>query len=423
MHRTAGLAKCFLVLLTLALATPLAGAAYAADEGWLGVMLQPLTDDIIQAMDLEKGATGVLVSDVVEESPADRADLEKGDIIIEIDGIAIKSTDQAVEQVRTHSSGETVKMVILRDGKKEVVTAELGKRGEIEKSKVSRDTEDEGENEYYDIRIPRVERIFEGVKDIKLGKGGQIGIRIQDMTPDLSPYFGVGAQEGVLILEVTEGSPAAEAGLKGGDVVLKVDGKAVCCSQPLVECIRQHELGDKVEITLKRQGETRRMAVEVGEGPGIREIFMGEAGQPGMSMWQEEGPGGHMQKRIQIGEGCMGPRGKGMEGGKRKCIIIGDGCCDMMGKGMEECKRKCAMMGEKCKGMMGKRSGAGEHECMGMQKELMESMDKDPMKCFEKQSLDTMRPPEIGGDLKKEMEDLRHEIENLKKEIEELKES
>ena len=88
-----------------------AGAAYAG-EGWLGVMLQPLSDEIGEAMNLEKGMTGVLVSDVVDGSPADVAGFEKGDVIVEIDGAAVAGVEGAIGKVKDLDPGSTVKMVV-----------------------------------------------------------------------------------------------------------------------------------------------------------------------------------------------------------------------------------------------------------------------------------------------------------------------
>lgn len=438
--RTAGLAKCFLSMLVIALVIPLAAAAYAENEGWLGVMLQPLTDDIIAAMGLEKGAAGVLVSDVVDESPADQVDIEKGDIIIEIDGTAITGVEQAVEQVKSHAVGDQVKVVVLRDGKKQVFTVTLGERGKMEKGMQSMESK-EGPG---GIRMPRVERWIEDFKDFDVSKGGHIGVRIQDITADLSPYFGVGKDGGVLILDVIEGSPAAEAGLRGGDVVLKVDGKPVCCSGPFAELIRQHEPGDKVEITFKRQGEIRRMDVEVGKGPKLFEKFLGEAGAPGVYLWEENVPGGHKRMTVRVGdEGCgptgghkcivlgddccKGMMGKGMGESMKKCMVMGEKCKGMMGMDMDECKQKCKMMGmdmdecmkkcmvmkEKHEGMMGEGSEASMPEGMSIRKKVIKSGDDDPVKCFMMES--------EKGDLKQEVEALRLQIEDLKKEIQGLK--
>jgi hypothetical protein len=428
--RITGLGKCSLGLLAIALVIPLVGAAYAENEGWLGVMLQPLTDEIMSAMDLDKGTTGVLVSDVVDESPADEADVEEGDVIVEIDGTAVTAVDQAVGLVRSHAAGDQVKLVVLRDGQKQVFTVTLGERSMMEKAMPFEEEEKEFSRVW---RQPRVERFFEGPKDFGEGclrdfglvKGGHIGVRIQDITADLGSYFGVGENEGVLVVEVVEGSHAAEAGLRGGDVVLKVDGKPVCCSPPFVRAIRDHEPGDQVEITLKRHGETRRLDVEVGKAPRVFERFLGEAGAPGVYMWEEDVPGGSKRLTVRVDDEGCGPMGKeqhkGMMMGKsmdqcmQMCKEMGEKCHGMMGMDMEECMKKCHMMKGKCEGMMGGGSWASmpEGECK-RKVMIMKSGDDGEVKCLMKES-------GVKGELKEELEALRHEIESLKMEIEGLK--
>ena len=260
--------KPLLILLVLTLALGITGAANAKDEGWLGVMLQPLTDDLIDAMNLGKGVEGVLVSDVVGGSPAEAAGIEKGDVITEVDGTSITSTEGAIEKVRSFAPGDKVKLVVLRDGKKEVVTAVLGKR----------EADDE---DYYNLKIPHMEKIF---RDFRPEPGGHIGVRIQDISADLGSYFGVGEGQGVLILDVEEDSPAARAGLKAGDIVIKVDGKDMTSTGEFASYIRDTEPGQTVELTLKRNKETRRISVEVAEGPDASRVFIERMGKPDVRM-------------------------------------------------------------------------------------------------------------------------------------------
>ena len=195
------------------------------------------------------------------------------------------------------------------------------------------DDEDDDED-YYDVRIPRVERIF---KEINLGQGGYIGVEIRDVSADLGSYFGVGCCEGVLVLEVVEDSPAEKAGLKAGDVIIKADGEDVHRSDGFADYVRGHEPGDKLDITFKRSKETRRVTVEVGENDCAR-IFLNRGGEPDVFRMCRE-PGDLREKCIQMGD---------------KCLMLGHEC-KMLG---EECAEKCKMMmGEgragKCKMMMG----------------------------------------------------------------------
>jgi predicted metalloprotease with PDZ domain len=265
------LPKFGLFLLLLAVAVGIGGAAYAAGEGWLGVMLQPLTDDLREAMTIGKDVEGVLVSDVVAGSPAEAAGFAKGDVIVEIDGTTVTSTEQAISQVKSRTPGDKVKFVVVRGGKREVMTAALGTRevGEQETPE---------SKDYYNLKIPRVERIF---KDFRPEPGGYLGVKVQDISDDLGQYFGVGEGEGVLVLDVMEDTPAERAGLKAGDVITKVDGEEVCDSGELVSYMRDREPGQKVDLTFKRNRETRRAEVELDKSRDAKRVFIKQMGDPG----------------------------------------------------------------------------------------------------------------------------------------------
>jgi S1-C subfamily serine protease len=266
------------VVLTVVVALGVLGSAFAKDEGWLGVMLQPLTGNLKDAMNIGKDVEGVLISDVVTDSPADAAGVEKGDIIVEIEGRSISSADQAIEAVKAYAPGDKVKLVVLREGKREVLTAALGSRSAANKEVAENDNgANENNEEYYNVRIPRVERI---IKEFRSERGGYLGVRVQDISADLGSYFGVGEGEGVLVVDVTDGSPAGMAGIRDGDVIVKVGAEKITDSAQLVEAVREYKPGDKVDLTLKRNRETKRVEAELGEGPGVSNLFMGEAGGP-----------------------------------------------------------------------------------------------------------------------------------------------
>ncbi|HVP58160.1 MAG TPA: PDZ domain-containing protein [bacterium] len=264
------LSRLALTLVLLVVAVGIGGAAYAADAGWLGVMLQPLTDDLRGAMNVGKDVEGVLVSDVVAGSPAEAAGFAKGDVIVEIEGNTITTAEQAISQIKSHAPGDKVKIVAIRAGKREVMTATLGTREAAEEATPE-------SKEYYNIKIPRVERIF---KEFKPEPGGYLGAKVQDISDDLGQYFGVHEGEGVLVLDVMADTPAERAGLKAGDVITKVDGQDVSDSGELVGYLRQHDPGDKVDVTFKRNRETRRVEVELDKAPNAAHIFMKQLGQP-----------------------------------------------------------------------------------------------------------------------------------------------
>jgi len=241
-------------------------------------------------MNIGKDVEGVLVSDVVAGSPAEAAGFAKGDVIVEIDGTTVTSTEQAISQVKSHAPGDKVKIVVVRDGKREVMTAALGTReADVQATPETKD--------YYDIKIPRMERIF---KDFKPEPGGYLGVKAQEISDDLGQYFGVGEGDGVLVLEVMEDTPAERAGLKAGDVITKVDGEDVSDPGELVGYMREREPGQKVDLTLKRNRETRRLYVDLDEAPDAMRIFIKQTGEPGEMEPPCMGAPGNVEVRREI---------------------------------------------------------------------------------------------------------------------------
>ena len=260
-----------LPLLLAGLVVCVAATTYAGESAYLGVMLQPLTVDLKEAMDVERDLRGVLISDIVDESPADEYGLRDGDIIIEIGGEAIETVKGAVEAIKSRAPGDQVKIVVLRDGdKKEVVTVQLGERGE--------DDEEMFEKFHFES-LPGITKHFEGFHK---EHGGYLGVRIENISSsDLAYYFGVDKREGVLVVEVVDDSPAEEAGIQAGDVILKVDGKEVSNTDKLVKYIRKNEPGDDVELTIKRRRRTKTVEVELGGDKSHAKFFMKGHDAPG----------------------------------------------------------------------------------------------------------------------------------------------
>jgi hypothetical protein len=349
---------------------------------------------------------------------------------VEIDGTSIEDVDGAIAKVKDLDPGATVKMVVVREGKREVLTAVLGDRADMAAKLESKDFEvtakDDDEDEYYNFRIPRVKRFF---KDINLGQGGYIGVEIRDISADLGSYFGVGCCEGVLVLGVVEDSPAATAGLKDGDVIIKVDGEDVGHSGEFAAYVRDHEPGDKLDITFLRSKETRRVTVEVGENDCSR-IFLNQAGEPdvfGMCCK----PGELQEKCIQLGDKCF------MVGNECKAMGKEFGhCCKMRG---EECAQKCKMMaGEGCKKdikcdvkvMQCPGKAMEEHGKMMECQRMMQEGKPLPEKDMERIELQRPSPEQIRilrstegaeAELRAEIEQLKTQIEHLEQEMETLR--
>ena len=311
-----------LPLLASIMVLSLGSAIQAKEGGWLGVMLQPLSEEIKEAMDLDAGFEGVLVSDVVDDSPAEEYGVEDGDIIIAIDDVKTPTVKEAVAAVKDRSPGEKVVVAVIREGKKAKIEVELGER----------DIELDKKIEQFEFVMPDMKCLPDMGKQFAhtfMKPHGYLGVRVTDISEDLGDYFGVKGREGVLVIDVVDDSPAEYAGLKEGDVILKVDGKEIKGPDRLVKYMQKCEPGEEVEVTYKRKRRTRTVMVDVEGAPG-----------QGMS-WFQKGDG----MCSCGGKDCKGGSGHKCGSGMKSKKMMKMGCGH---KDMSQCSKKCM---EKCKQM------------------------------------------------------------------------
>ncbi len=169
-------------------------------RGWLGVVIQDLTPELIRALDLPKDTQGALVSDVVDDSPAAKGGLEAGDVVVRMEGGKVDSSAKLRNLVAIAPAGEKVEFQILRDGRKKKMKVKLGER-EGEQQAQSRSSS---------------------------GGGPLGGLSLATPTREQARRFGLDESvEGLVVTGVEPGSAAAHSGFRPGDVVIEVDRKPV----------------------------------------------------------------------------------------------------------------------------------------------------------------------------------------------------
>jgi serine protease Do len=196
----------------------------------------------------EKAATGgVVIDEVFTDTPASRAGLKAGDIVVEYDGERVRSARQFARLVDETPEGRSVKLGAIRDGQRVAVDIVPESRGHGA-AWLSGQVFDRLE----DLRMDMPE-IKVAVPDFEVrtfGRTGRLGVRIQTLTPQLASYFG--ASRGALVTEVDEGSAAAKAGIKAGDVITSIDGRTVEDAADLQRALRSTEEGAEVSIEILR---------------------------------------------------------------------------------------------------------------------------------------------------------------------------
>jgi serine protease Do len=177
----------------------------AVERGYLGVVPQDLTDELAEALGLENGR-GVILAQVTEGSPAARAGLRQGDVVLQFAERDVESAVQFRNLVASQRPGTTVPMVVLRDGERQTLPVQLDPRPGIEELRGGRRTPETPPEE------PEPQ---------------SLGLTVRDLSSEMAQRFGYEDVTGVIIARVEPGSEAAEKGLRPGYVIREVNRRPV----------------------------------------------------------------------------------------------------------------------------------------------------------------------------------------------------
>ncbi len=201
-------------------------------RGWLGVQIQEVTEAMAGQFGLDE-PRGALVSQILEGTPAAEGGIERGDVIVEFDGQPIGEWRDLPIVVAQAEVEKKARVVVLRDGKRKQLHVKIG-------------------------RLPDDEPLAAS-EPAKEGAGAY-GLRLQDLTPALAEQLGIDDAEGVLVADVDPAGPAAEAGIRRGDLIVEVDRVAVSSAEALAEKLGAAK---KSVLLLVRRGEnTLYVAIE-----------------------------------------------------------------------------------------------------------------------------------------------------------------
>ena len=317
-------------LLAAALLTFAALPALAAGRGWLGVTTQATDSDLRRGLDLDRD--GLLVTQVEDGSPADKAGLRKGDVILSYNSRTVTEPSDLRSLVRNTEPGRSAALGIWRDGERRSLDLTVGTMSADDEDRFDmptppvvprapraeraprapRDSESEMhrrviingrevpeaeiDEKLKDLDIKTFEgpdgkfdmkglegmhkmkgmRSLEGLEGLRAfpegswqGMGGmgssgrgRLGVRVESLNSELSEALGAEGDQGVLVVQVLEDTPAQKAGLRAGDILVKVGAATVDSPEELVQ-----ELGKQdgsVSIRLLRKGVQKEVTAELG---------------------------------------------------------------------------------------------------------------------------------------------------------------
>ena len=203
-------------------------------RGWLGVMIQEITPELKDKLNL-KQEKGALVGDVVAQGPADKAGIKRGDVIVSFDGKEISEANDLPFIVGSTPVGKTVPLEIIRKGKKERFQAQIEELKE--------------------------EREAEVVSEVR----PNLGLTVREITPELARNFGLSETSGIVVVQVQNNTPAQEAGLAPGDIILEMDQVPVKDLEQFNQMIGAYKAGDTILFLINRRGSTVYLTLKVVE--------------------------------------------------------------------------------------------------------------------------------------------------------------
>ncbi len=207
--------------------------------------------------------TGAEVQAVLPESPAEKAGLKKGDVILTFQDTAVKGVAQLTRLVRETPAGRKVRLDVFRDGSTQTMEVELEEgRGGHDMRRIVRNFEIP-HIEIPDFEIPDIDidirRIVSAMHGTVL-----LGVSVESLHGQLREFFGVEGETGVLVRSVKEESAAAEAGVQAGDVILKIDDDEIDGPGALRRALRERK-GQTVDITVMRERRERTLTATLPE--------------------------------------------------------------------------------------------------------------------------------------------------------------
>lgn len=197
-------------------------------RGWLGVVIQKVTPELAKNFGI-KTPGGALVSDVTDGSPAAKADIRRGDVIVSFDGKTVKEMDQLPRMVAGIEVGKKAKVGLVREGKPIEVEVTIGEVNE-EKTRPAENA------------TPEVEKT--------------LGLVVQNITPEIAHHLNLKDGRGVIVTDIQRGSPAEDADMRAGDIIREMNRKPVTNVDDFKEILRRVRPREGVIVLVKRERAT-----------------------------------------------------------------------------------------------------------------------------------------------------------------------
>jgi serine protease Do len=208
-------------------------------RGWLGVEIQEVTPDLAQSFGLAK-PEGALVASVEKDGPAEKGGLERGDVVLKFDGRDVHDEHELPVLVADTAIGKKVQVEVVRNGKHETLGVTVGELKEAA------------------VQTAKAEE-----------PGTNWGMQVGDITPEIASQFHLQQDKGVVVRHVSPDTPAGDAGIQPGDLILEVDhDKVATVNDFLAKAKEAKSSGKSALLLVERGGTTIYMVIKSGSGKG-----------------------------------------------------------------------------------------------------------------------------------------------------------
>jgi serine protease Do len=186
------------------------------ERGWLGVSVQDLTPELAKSFGVP-GTKGALIAEVVKGGPAEKAGLQKGDIVIAYQGKEIKDSSTLRNEVATSSIGQEARVSVLRKGKREEIRVTIG-------------------------------NLANSAKLLSVSAKERLGGEFRSVTAKEAEKYGLDTAQGVIVIEVDPQGPIGQAGFEVGDIILAINGQQIDGLDGLVSVVNTLKAGQKIAV-------------------------------------------------------------------------------------------------------------------------------------------------------------------------------
>jgi len=204
-------------------------------RGMIGVQVQVVTPELAKSFGMTE-TRGALVAEVNPDSPAQKAGIQQGDIIIEFNGTPIHEMNELPRMVANLAPGSKATLKVLREGKEKTMSLTIVELTDEKQAQAK----EEGAAE----KTP-------------------LGLEVQNLTPALAQQFRLRDNKGVVVVQVESGSPAADANIRPGDLILEVNGVVVATVKEYLEAVAKMKKGTVARFLVKRAGRTLYLTLEI----------------------------------------------------------------------------------------------------------------------------------------------------------------